>query len=59
MNHTLAGLSDEECDLLIDVQGWCPKCRGTGMVMTFQPDDCPNLDAHRLLSRLYSKPVKS
>jgi hypothetical protein len=58
MNHIVAGLSDEERDLLIDVQGWCPKCGGTGMVMTFQPDDCPNLDAHRLLSRLYSKPVQ-
>lgn len=34
------------------IQAWCPECHGSGMVMEFEPVDCPNIDLHKLLSRL-------
>lgn len=35
-----------------EIQGWCPACGGSGMVMEFGPTDCPNLESHQLLSYL-------
>jgi hypothetical protein len=35
-----------------DIQGWCPACGGSGMVMEFGPTDCPNVESHQLLAYL-------
>lgn len=52
-----------EADPLVNVaQGWCPLCGGAGMVMEFEPTDCPNLDVHTALAALArrsSSPVET
>ncbi len=35
-----------------EIQGWCPACGGSGMVMEYGPTDCPNLESHRMLAYL-------
>lgn len=44
-------------ELIAEAQGWCPECGGAGMVMEFTPSDCPNLDVHRGLDALASRPA--
>ena len=46
--HTVEGSED---DMIRTVQGWCPECGGSGMVMRFAPEDCPNLGIHVFLDR--------
>lgn len=43
---------NEKNYMVTEIQGWCPACGGSGMVMEYGPTDCPHLDAHRLLARI-------
>jgi len=54
MNRTVEGSED---DMIRTVQGWCPECGGSGMVMRFAPEDCPNLDIHKFLDRFLHQGV--
>ena len=38
--------------MILEIQGWCPACGGSGVVMEYGPTDCPNVDEHRLLASL-------
>lgn len=43
---------DPQAEAIRKLHGWCPDCDGNGMVMEFQPTDCPNLDMHRFIQEL-------
>lgn len=44
---------DPQAEALATIQGWCPECNGSGMVMDIGgPTDCPNLNLHRTLAEL-------
>jgi len=43
---------EEQREWLSTVQGWCPECGGSGMVMRYQPEDCPNVWIHKFLQSL-------
>lgn len=51
-------MSETNEELIAEVQGWCPFCNGSGMVMTFEPEDCPNVSIHSALAALVSRPVE-
>jgi hypothetical protein len=60
MSRTVDGsdLNWWERDMIRTVQGWCPECQGSGMVMRYSPEDCPNLDIHVFLDRFLRQEVK-
>lgn len=50
-------MDDATQKLVAEAHGWCPACGGSGMVMEFEPTDCPNLAVHRALEAAQRPPV--